>query len=120
MPPDGPGPMPARVETVPRSVSLLEDALGLTGEMLDACRGDNWQRVTELGARRQELLDAAFTTAMPASRRIAARRLLQEILDLNEQLVIAGRRQREQLGQALKQLGTGRRAHRAYTAHARN
>jgi len=95
-------------------VDSLQQAFDLTREMLSAARRDEWQRVVELDARRQPLLQAAFREPIPPSTAGATASLARRVHALNEELVYLGESGRTSVSQALAQLSRGRRARAAY------
>lgn len=96
-----------------RAAQLLE-AFDLTGDMLEAARGADWDAVARLQAQRERVLQAFFATPVPseAEREVAAR--LKEIAALNDETVALASEARDSLGAELGMLQTGRRANRAY------
>lgn len=94
---------------------LLEQALGLTYRMLEGVDLDDWPAVIELESERRRLLERAFATRDPLVPEQAE--VVRRILDLDKGLIEASTRVRDEIGDALEQLGRGSRANQAYQAN---
>ncbi|RMG32854.1 MAG: flagellar protein FliT [Gammaproteobacteria bacterium] len=95
---------------------LLEQALRQTHRMLALASEDAWREVVALEAERRAILEQAFATREPLTESLAAQ--VREILALDQVLMEASLRLRDQIGSELGELSRGRRGTEAYRATA--
>lgn len=100
--------------TPERAAQLLQ-ALDLTGELLEAARVGDWERVAGLQQRREDLLQAFFSTPLPREAEAAVAAHLRDMAALNDEAVSLISEARDALGGELQTMSLGRRARRAYS-----
>ncbi len=88
----------------------------LTGDMLTAARGSDWERVGELEAARTRIIAAAFDATVPAGDAPDLAVIVRRILEQDRALLSLGRSTLDECARELKVLTRGRRACAAYTA----
>ena len=97
----------------------LQDIIQLSRQMLSQARENEWQRVTELEARRREMVLACFQQTTPEQDSPAVATAIRDILHLNQEVAELGRRYRDQLGSEIHTHNVGRAASAAYLSCTR-
>lgn len=103
----------------PHRSKQLQDIIQLSQQMLSQARDNEWERVTELEAKRREMVLVCFrqTTSDQDSPAVAA--AIREILHLNQEVAELGRQYRDQLGSEIRTHNAGRTASAAYLSCTR-
>lgn len=96
-----------------RTARLMR-AVDLSGDILEAARGGDWEEVARLERRREDLLREFFAEPVPSQAESRVAEQLREIAALNDAAVALLSDARDSLGADLDNLRTGRRATRAY------
>jgi hypothetical protein len=92
----------------------LETALRLTEAMLEAARGQDWDRLVELEAVRRGHIATAFKGSVSGDDAPVFAEIAQQILSLDRELVRLGEEGRLSLAEALSRIQAGTRARKAY------
>ena len=92
----------------------LQDIIQLSQQMLSQARDNEWERVTELEARRREMVLVCFQQTTPEQDSPEVAAAIREILHLNQEVAELGRQYRDQLGSEIHTHNVGRAAAAAY------
>lgn len=96
--------------------AMIEQAVGLTRDMLELADQGSWQDVIALEVERRQLLEQAFATREPLTEAGAGG--VRLILDLDKRLLHASLEERAQVAGELSQSNRASRANHAYQAHS--
>lgn len=88
----------------------------LSIEMLELAQADGWDEVTIWEGKRRALLDELFQAAPPANVAPLLEDTIQTVLASDARLLNLARGRMDRLGDLLKMIHLGRRAHHAYHA----
>lgn len=97
----------------------LQDIIQLSQQMLSQARDNEWERVTELEAKRRELVLVCFRQTTPEQDSPDVAAAIKQILHLNQEVAELGRQFRDQLGTEIHTRKVGRAASAAYLSCTR-
>lgn len=96
----------------------LADVERLSGEMRDAARAQDWDRLTELEDRRRGALAHLFAGAPPTCERARLVEAIRRVLEIDREVIARGETGRQEAATALGDLDRGRRGIAAYRSTA--
>jgi hypothetical protein len=104
---------PATNSVSPGSLSGWRQVLELSKQMLQAAKGDEWEKLAEIEKERRDLL----YTSPPLhddTTILAIRQIVQQVLSIDEQIITLCQDGQQVLAGKLKFMRVGQRAQRAY------
>jgi len=96
----------------------LQDILSVSRAMLDLAQSQNWEGVAGLEPRRRQSIMAFFADAPSLQEAAQVASVIEQVLIIDKEIMSLGRTGLERLGAELRNVGVGRRAHRAYSETA--
>lgn len=102
----------------PEWEALLVSLRDLGQQMLNSARVGDWDRVTELEAHRQGVIDRLFAQPVPQAIAPQLDTCVQEVLTSNNEVMALAQQKLGRLTEQLKTFSKRRKAQSAYTACA--
>jgi len=100
---------------IPRE-EQLPMILGISLEMLNKAKNNDWEAVIELESQRNALIADFFTTTISTDDGHTVAYHIDKVLEIDRQLIELGSNERDKMRENLQKLSNGRHALKVYSA----